>query len=158
MITAANFVEHFWSRVRKGAGCWLWVGSNQSAGGSGYGRLRIDRRWRYAHRLSWEMHNGPIPAGLAVLHRCDDSLCVNPDHLFLGTQAENMRDCMAKGRSGLWRGQNGDRKLTHAQRTEIVLRHAHGESQSALARAFGVQQGAVATVLRYSRPSPEVVQ
>ncbi len=64
-----------------------------------YGRIRALRGFQeYAHRVSWEMFCGEIPAGQKVLHRCDVSLCVNPDHLFLGTQKENVHDCEKKGR------------------------------------------------------------
>ena len=84
----------FWEKVDKHAegGCWVWTGTRQVFG---YG---ISLRYRLAHRVSWEIANGPIPDGLWVLHRCDNPPCVNPAHLFLGTQTENMRDMTAKGR------------------------------------------------------------
>lgn len=80
------------------SGCWLWIGPLTrgtygmiSRGRRNEGRIR-------AHRLSWEFHRGPIPDEIHVLHRCDMPCCVNPDHLFLGTQGDNMRDCARKGR------------------------------------------------------------
>lgn len=75
------------------SGCWLWIGGVSYP--PGYGRMT---RGQYAHRVSYEIHRGKIPVGMHVLHRCDNRLCVNPDHLFLGTQSDNMRDMMAKGR------------------------------------------------------------
>jgi hypothetical protein len=91
--------DRFWAKVEKMPdGCWVWQAARSV---SGYGLLapsggvRGDRR---AHRVSWELHNGPIPAGLWVLHSCDNPPCVNPDHLFLGTRSDNMRDCASKGR------------------------------------------------------------
>jgi hypothetical protein len=87
--------ERFWLRVRKTDGCWLWTGS---AHVRGYGSMKIDYRTVRAHRLSYEMANGPIPAGAVVCHRCDTPACVRPDHLFIGGQSENMLDASAKGR------------------------------------------------------------
>lgn len=77
-------------------GCMLWIRSTDT---NGYGMLCVDGRKRKAHRVAWELANGPIPAGLHVLHRCDTPACVNPAHLFLGTHTDNMRDCSAKGRT-----------------------------------------------------------
>jgi hypothetical protein len=71
-------------------GCWFWNGTLSN----GYGKMGR----QLAHRLSWEAFNGPIPDGLFVLHKCDTPPCVNPDHLFLGTHGDNVRDCLAKGR------------------------------------------------------------
>jgi hypothetical protein len=77
------------------SGCLIW---NKSVNGSGYGQLKRFKTWQYAHRLSWEMHIGPISKGLDVLHKCDVRRCVNPEHLFLGTASDNMLDASAKGR------------------------------------------------------------
>ena len=89
----------FWAKVDASAGptgCWLWTGARFPAG---YGAIKIAGRPWGAHRVAWELVNGPIPDGLQSLHRCDNPPCVNPLHLFLGSQADNARDMVAKGRS-----------------------------------------------------------
>jgi len=78
-------------------GCIEWRGV---ASNKGYGVLKIGTTGRtQAHRAAWELNFGPVPAGLCVLHRCDNPLCFNPKHLFLGTKGDNNRDCRAKGRN-----------------------------------------------------------
>ena len=89
--------ERFWEKVHKGDGCWEWTAYRSADGYGMIGRERGDGVER-AHRLSWELHFGPIPSGTAVLHRCDNPPCVRPSHLFLGTQTENVADSVAKGR------------------------------------------------------------
>lgn len=88
--------ERFWSKVNKTESCWLWTGTRNS---KGYGRFRDNDRMIVAHRIAWDLAGrGPIPAGMQLCHVCDVRACVNPEHLFLGTQSDNMRDCVKKGR------------------------------------------------------------
>lgn len=94
----ADVAKRFWEKVHKGDAadaCWVWVASTTRRG---YGTIRIGGRQLAAHRLSWELHNGPISDGLFVCHRCDNPMCVRPDHLWLGSHTENMQDMVAKGR------------------------------------------------------------
>lgn len=98
--------ERFWQKVNKagplhptlGTPCWVWTASGD---GHGYGRIATTMAQGpvKVHRVSWELHNGPIPPGLHVLHRCDNPPCVNPAHLFLGTFSDNMMDKCLKGRA-----------------------------------------------------------
>ncbi len=133
--------EEFWSRVWKGDGerCWLWEGAESS----GYGHLVWKgRRKQGAHRVAWELARGPVPDGLWVLHSCDNPLCVRPDHLFLGTNADNIADAFAKGRMPLG-SEHHSAKLDPEKVRAIRARIAAGEALAAIARDFGVSDQAL---------------
>lgn len=127
-------MKRFWSKVDKRGPdeCWPWTAANIK----GRGVIRIAGRNILAPRVSWELHNGPIPEGKWVLHTCDNPPCVNPAHPFLGDRLVNIADCMAKGRTtrGLRHGQC---KLTDEQ--VIAIRHANG-FQRDIAAQFGISQ------------------
>jgi hypothetical protein len=102
--TPENIEKKFWEHtdVRGPDECWPW---KLAPGNAGYGLVTLWKFKRTAHRVSYELHHGPIPDlggnhGGCVLHKCDNRICVNPNHLFLGTQGDNMRDMFAKGRNG----------------------------------------------------------
>jgi hypothetical protein len=138
--------DRFWAKVKKTANCWLWIGTMSSYG---YGMIWTGRIKTHANRVSWEMHNGPIPAGLCVCHRCDNPACVRPDHLFLGTKAENNADRANKGRN---RNQFGEHntmaKLTAEQVKAIRSRFAAGGiAKRRLAKEFGVHPQTIGDIL-----------
>ena len=126
----------FWAHVHRGSGtdsgaCWLWTGSRNP---KGYGHFGLGGQCTQAHRAAWILTNGAIPDGLCVLHKCDNPPCVRPDHLFLGTNADNMADMVSKGRaaqrdnSNYPRGENHpNAKLTDSAVLEIRARYAAGE-------------------------------
>ena len=109
--------QRFWANVDKSDSCWNWTASLSK---SGYGAFSNNGKYVRAHRYSWSLHNGKIPDGLCVLHRCDNRKCVNPDHLWLGTHDDNMRDRTLKGRQ--CRGENhGRAKLTEVAARAILV-------------------------------------
>ena len=94
----ASFFELFERRIQQDTnGCWLWTGYRNRGG---YGELKHRGKRVLAHRLSWRLAHGNLPASLHVLHRCDNPACVRPEHLFLGTNQDNVADRIAKGRPG----------------------------------------------------------
>lgn len=121
------------------SGCWLWAGHAYS---NGYGAITVHSHQELAHRYSYKVHKGPIPAGMLVMHQCDVRCCVNPDHLVLGTYRDNNRDCISKGRS--IRGE----KSVHAVLTEsdVLLIRASGDTHQVIAEKFGVQRQAVGKI------------
>lgn len=146
------------------SGCWIWTGLTAR---NGYGRMLTKGKGgpsTAAHRVSWAIHHGLLPQDMDVCHKCDNRLCVNPDHLFLGTRSDNMIDCSKKGRNIMQRhpersSLNGNAvprlkgvnhlqaKLTEAQVLEI--RRAGGSTTMAeLARRFGVDPSTVDRILR----------
>lgn len=128
--------ERFWRSVQKTPTCWLWTGGKQL----GYGIIRYRRQIKRAHRVSWELHHGAIPEGAFVCHNCpggDNRACVNPEHLWLGDVLSNTRDAAQKGT--MRRGRTHYKaRLTEEAVLEIRARYTQGETQRALATAYGV--------------------
>jgi hypothetical protein len=128
-------VERFWSNVRKTDHCWEWTACLSQDGYGHFGAVAFKEK--RAHRVAWTLANGPITGGLQVCHKCDNPKCVNPEHLFLGTQADNMQDAARKGHRNL--GElNTHSRLTKEQVISIRAEFANGETQKALARKYGV--------------------
>jgi hypothetical protein len=154
--------ERFWSKVQRGAGCWLWRAAMRA---NGYGAFGVGQRVEAAHRMAWILEHGPIPPGMCVCHTCDNRRCVRPAHLFLGSQPDNLADMRAKGRQRAASGRAHGTK-THPERVargvalpfaklderavrEIRALHAAGGiSMGALGRRYGVNQPAIMKVIR----------
>lgn len=133
------------SEPEPNTGCWLWKGS--IAGGTGYGLTRTDGRPVGAHRLAFALAYGGAPEGRDVCHRCDVRICINPDHLFAGTRAENLADMRRKGRAHDTSGEkNAKAKLTAPQVLEIRRALAAGASSVVLGRQYGVAKQSIASI------------
>lgn len=141
--------ERFWLRVDRSAGvsgCWPWTGHRRHGG---YGKFTTPTT-TLAHRASWEIANGPIPDGLHVCHACDNPPCVNPAHLFLGTNADNVADRVAKGRPAFGERWHSS-KLTDVQVREI---RASTEPIRVLGPRYGIAFSTIAAIRagrRYGR-------
>jgi hypothetical protein len=132
-LTAENVRRH--TTLNEQTGCWEWV--HKARYPNGYGRAKVNGRATTAHNGVWQLLNGPVPAGLMVCHTCDNRICVNPDHLFLGTAQVNTADMIQKGRAATGE-RHGRSKLTQSQVDEIRARRAAGEPVTDLAAAFSV--------------------
>lgn len=149
-----TFEQRFWKYVVKTDSCWIWTGI--IVRGYGYlGRGKFKQGTVGANRASWMIHHGEIPKGMEVCHNCpggDNPLCVNPDHLWLGTQADNMRDMCAKGRhaSPNYFGETHPmHKLTDKDVLDIRKRYREGKAkQQELADEYGVVQSTIGVIVR----------
>ena len=129
------------------SGCWLWI---CTLDGKGYGKLKVAGKLISGHRLSWELHRGEIPIGKWVLHRCDNRMCVNPEHLFLGTARDNVLDMVQKGRWGKLPGQRGGEKNYNARLTWEKVRDIRTRriGMGAFARFYGISHRMVGKIQR----------
>lgn len=181
-----KFIKRFWNSIDKNGPipkewpelgpCWVWTKTLTKE--DGYGKLFMLGKYRPAHRVSWIIHNGPIPAGegyhgICVLHKCDHKKCSNPDHLFLGTHFDNMQDMMSKGRritpaprkkdtykygdENYWRinahlrprgSAVGTSKLTEAQVAEIKIAVAGGEYYKTVAARYSVTSSNIRNIIK----------
>ena len=154
-----NIEERFWSKTEtstehfyNGTPCIDWVGGGH---GGGYGSFRFNGIPRLAHRVSYQLNNGTIPQGLCVLHHCDRRCCVNPDHLFIGTNKDNVDDRVTKGRSSRPFGSSNGRAVLTEDIVLIIKQFLHrhplrtgraGGQCFFLARWFGVSRAAISKI------------
>lgn len=159
IVHDASFQERYWQKVddRNDDGCWEWQAHVTK---NGYGQIGFRGGIVTAHRAAWILTNGPIPDGLYVCHHCDDRKCCNPDHMFLGTFEDNMRDMVSKGRQNRPIGEKHPKAiLTWDKVREIRARYKAGNViQRDLAVEYGVSTPTIAGVVRnYTWVDPEYV-
>jgi hypothetical protein len=149
--------NRFYTKVRKSEGCWMWLGTKRAK----YGGFWIDRAAHSAHRISYLIHKGEIPDGLWVLHTCDVRMCVNPDHLYVGTPKQNTADARDRGRLTTgekhWtsrekerrtRGEkHGKSKFTESQVMEIRKKSQEGLPYRKLAILYGVSNCCIQSII-----------
>lgn len=124
-------------------GCWLWAGFTHK----GYGRFTVNSKSKRAHRASYQLFIGAIPEGLSVCHHCDNPSCVNPDHLFLGTHRQNMRDMATKGRASARKGEDaGNSKINEDDVLEIRRLLKKGLSQTKIAEKFKIARRTISHI------------
>lgn len=152
VVYSESALARFWARIDKNGpvpphrpdlgGCWIWTGT---VSGTGYGKLSINCKQTYVHRLAWEVANSKPPSDMWVLHACDNPKCVNPGHLFLGTSSDNARDRSSKGRNNSRRGSDSPSALLNEVQVEEILKahRAGGISQHELARRYGVTHSTI---------------
>ena len=144
--------NRFWSKVDKSQPCWLWTAAKHR---KGYGWFRVHKEPMMAHRVAYILANGPIPLGLHVLHSCDTPACVNPEHLFLGTNQENVDDKVRKNRQ--YKPNHKGSRHTQATVDEAVVLqirqdHATGNYQHKdLAKKYGTTTSIVGKIVRRER-------
>ena len=134
----------FEAKFTRGSGCWQWTGSKVD----GYGQLNVNKRPLRAHRVAWTLYVGRIPDGMHVLHRCDNPACVNPAHLFLGTNADNIADKLAKHRQrpgGASGTRNGRATITPA---DVLTIRASSASTYVLGRQYGLDPATIGKIKR----------
>lgn len=139
--------EKFWKRVNKTEYCWIWMGAHQK---DGYGILTYHQKGYLAHRLSYELCNGLIPDGLYVCHTCDNPSCVNPSHLYLGTQSDNMKDRARRGRNNQTRANHPRAKFSEKE-IEIIRTNYTGMrgEQRRLARKYNVAESTIRSIVKF---------
>ena len=136
-------MDRFWKKVDTSGDCWEWTAAKDPAG---YGRFAINGENGRAHRISWELSVGPIPTKMCICHACDNPGCVNPDHLFLGTYSDNMKDMWGKGRHTVVvqaGRKNNNAKL--ADEDVRLIRKMRGP-QREIAKQFGISQATVSLI------------
>jgi hypothetical protein len=147
-----SFEDKFWSKVDKGAEneCWIWTGAKRW---NGYGKFIHNYKTILAHKASFEINRGTIGDGLVVCHSCDNRACCNPNHLWLGTQAENMQDMFKKGRNAKSKPKGSCErhpraKLKNSDIPEIKKLYSNGESSRSIGKKYGVSKTMILFIVK----------
>lgn len=149
-LPSDSITDRFQGRYTISAsGCWEWTAAKNN---KGYGQLNVQNKRMLVHRLSYEVHNGPIPDGLVVRHKCDNPSCINPEHLEVGTHKDNMQDMIKRNR-GNWKPVKGSAvsvsKLTEDQVIEIRARYVRITCGTTfLAKEYGVSSTVIHNIIR----------
>ena len=140
--------DRFLKKIKVIGSCWVWqAGIRKTGKDFTYGQFSFNGYPEWAHRVSYMLFKGVIPEGLNVCHSCDVPLCVNPDHLFLGTQQDNIQDMLRKQRDAL-RGERNPRSILRSQDIKIIRQmYARGLTHRFIASKFGVQRQTIGDVL-----------
>jgi hypothetical protein len=141
-----NDIERFESRhiPEPNSGCFLWLSAPTS---TGYGSIELRGRTLSAHRFAYALFRGEIPDGLLVCHHCDNPLCVNPDHMFIGTDLDNQIDCIKKGRAYLLGPPKGaDNACAKLTKEQVLAIRNDNRSQHVIAKDYSVSQGTISRV------------
>ena len=150
LISDEEVEKKYWKRVELplvAEGCWKWTGSID---GKGRGRIHANGGGFIAARVAWMLFKGLIPDGMCVLHKCDNPICVKPDHLFLGTMADNMIDMRDKGRS-TYGEKHGMAKILNKQVKDILQKLAQGATQQQVADEYGVSRSHISHIAHGKR-------
>ena len=138
-VTDTDIEKRFYSKVSKTPTCWWWTGAKRNGQGF-YGQIRYEGKPQMAHRVSWKLSKGFLPDHLLICHHCDNGLCVNPDHLFVGTDRDNIYDCISKGR-------HAKAKLNLGAAVEIRNLFEAGISQRVLRDQFGISSSTISAIV-----------
>ena len=139
-----EYINRFLDKINidPDTGCMMWTAYVRNR----YGAFRIGSKVKQAHRVAWEMKHGTIPEGMNICHRCDTPTCVNPDHMFIGTQKDNMQDCAQKGRMD-HRGEKNSFAILDEDDIRAIRALRGKKTQEEIAKMFGTARGNIANIM-----------